>query len=365
MSIACRNAQGLNLAQGICDMEVPAPVIAGAKKAMDDGLNIYTPTQGLDALREAIADKVGKFSHKRPDPDKEIIVSLGATGVFYCACLALLDPGDEVILPEPFYGYHRTTLEAAGGVPVFVPTQTGTWEMNPADLEKAITARTRGIVLCTPGNPSGHVMSQEEIDVVAAMAVKHDLIVFSDEIYEHFVFDGRKHISPASHPDLAERTVTMSGLSKTYSITGWRLGYTICPEHAATAMSHINDLVYVCPPSPLQMGAAAGLCELPEEYYLALSRDHEKKRDLFCNTLDKVGLEPYRPQGAYYVLADVSSIPGKDSLEKAMAILEKTGVAGVPGRAFYHDDSGDNLIRFCFAKEFDELEKACEKMLGL
>ncbi|MBI9074072.1 MAG: pyridoxal phosphate-dependent aminotransferase [Desulfatibacillum sp.] len=364
MTTACREAGGINLAQGVCDLKVPAPVIAGAKQAMDDGFNIYTPNHGLPQLREAIADKTAAFHGKRPNPETEIVVSLGATGVFYCAAMALLNPGDEVILFEPYYGYHASTLEAVEAVPVYAPTQPGSWKIEPDALAKAITSKTKGIVLCSPGNPSGHVLTREEIDIVADLANKHDLVVFSDEIYEHFLFDGRSHLCPGLHPGLDGRTVTMSGVSKTFSITGWRLGYCICPEHVATAITHLNDLVYVCAPAPLQMGVAAGLCQLGRDYYEGLARDHEKKRDLFCNTLAQAGLAPHRPEGAYYVLADVSSVPGNDSLTRAMYLLEKTGVASVPGRAFFHDNSGDSLVRFCFAKEFPILEEACDRILS-
>ena len=364
MTTACREAGGINLAQGVCDITVPEPVIAGAKQAMDEGFNVYTPNHGLPELRAAIAEKTAAFYSHHPDPETEIVVSLGATGVFYCAAMALLNPGDEVILFEPYYGYHASTLEAVEAVPVFVSTKPGSWEIEPNALAKAITPKTKGIVLCTPGNPSGHVMSSKEIDVVAEIANRHDLIIFSDEIYEHFLYDGRSHQCPGLHPGLDGRTVTMSGVSKTFAITGWRLGYCICPGHVAEAITHLNDLVYVCAPAPLQVGVARGMCQLGGEYYEGLARDHQKKRDFFCDTLENAGMKPFRPEGAYYVLADVSCVPGNDSLSRAMHILEQTGVASVPGRAFFHDDAGDALVRFCFAKEFPVLEQACERIAG-
>ncbi|ACL01746.1 aminotransferase class I and II [Desulfatibacillum aliphaticivorans] len=362
MTTACREAGGINLAQGVCDIKVPDEVIAAAKKAMDEGYNVYTPNHGLPELRQAIADKTAAFYGYRPDPETEIVASLGATGVFYCAAMALLNPGDEVILFEPYYGYHASTLEAVGAIPVFVPTKPGTWEIEPDALAKAVTPRTKGIVLCTPGNPSGHVMTAGEIDLIAEAAQKHDLVIFSDEIYEHFLYDGRTHLCPGLHPGLEGRTVTMSGASKTYAITGWRLGYCICPADVTEAVTHLNDLVYVCAPAPLQMGVAAGMNMLGRDYYEGLARDHQKKRDLFCDTIEKAGMKPYRPEGAYYVLADVSGVPGHDSFTRAMHILEKTGVSSVPGRAFFHDDSGDALVRFCFAKEFPVLEEACDRI---
>ena len=217
-------------------------------------------------------------------------------------------------------------------------------------------------MLCTPGNPSGRVMTAGEIDLIADVAQKRDMVIFSDEIYEHFLYDGRTHQCPGLHPGLNGRTVIMSGASKTYAITGWRLGYCICPADVTEAITHLNDLVYVCAPAPLQMGVAAGMNLLGRDYYEGLARDHQKKRDLFCDVIEKAGMKPYRPEGAYYVLADVSGVPGTDSFARAMHILEKTGVSSVPGRAFFHDGSGDALVRFCFAKEFPVLEEACERI---
>jgi aminotransferase len=362
MSIECERVGGINLSQGVCDTEVPLKVRCGSQKAMDDGINIYTHYAGLLELRQAIAKKQKLFTGMDVDPESEIVVSGGATGAFYCACLALLNPGDEVILFEPFYGYHLQTLVATQAVPVYVRMEPPHWTFTIADLEAAITPKTRGIMINTPANPSGKVFTVSELEILADFAGRHDLFVFTDEIYEHFLYDGRCHIPPATLPRMRERTITISGLSKTYSITGWRIGYCICDVKWSTAIGFFNDLVYVCAPAPLQMGVAKGLMELGEDYYDSLSRQYLVKRDMICNALDQAGLTPCMPQGAYYVLADISKLPGEKSKERAMYLLQKTGVACVPGEAFYHDNAGDDLARFCFAKEDSILDEACKRI---
>ena len=203
------------------------------------------------------------------------------------------------------------------------------------------------------------------MEQIAAFCQKHDLFVFTDEIYEHFVFDGLEHISFASLPDMWDRTITISGLSKTFSITGWRIGYCICPANWAEAIGNFSDLVYVCAPTPLQMGAAAGLVELDDEYFQQLSAKYQAKRERLCNALADSGLTPCVPQGAYYVLADVSSLPGEDSKARAMYLLHETGVASVPGETFFTGPAGKTIVRFCFAKEDDVIEDACRRLDAL
>jgi len=239
------------------------------------------------------------------------------------------------------------------------------WIFSMADLEKAITPRTRGIIINTPANPSGKVFTTDELSMLAGFAAQHDLFVFTDEIYEHFLYDGRRHVAPATLDRMRVRTITISGLSKTFSITGWRIGYCICDERWTQTIGYFNDLVYVCAPAPLQMGVARGLATLEQKYYADLARDYEAKRDKICKSLSVSGLAPYIPEGAYYVLADISKVPGKDSKERAMYLLHKTGVACVPGNAFYHDNSGETMARFCFAKEDDILTEACTRLESL
>jgi aminotransferase len=362
MSIECDRVKGINLSQGVCDLKVPAVVRQGAQAAMDEGINTYTRYDGLAELREAIAYKQKLFTGMEVDPETEIIVSAGATGAFYCACLALLDPGDEVIVFEPYYGYHVGTLVAAQAVPVYVRMEPPDWTFSDRDLEKAVGPKTRGMMINTPANPSGKVFTQAELQSLAALAARHDLFVFTDEIYEHFVYDGNRHIPPASLPGMAERTITISGLSKTFSITGWRVGYSIGDAKWARTIGYFNDLIYVCAPAPLQLGVARGLRTLGRDYYENLGREYVRKRDKLCEALSGAALKPYPPQGAYYVLADISRLPGQGSKAKAMNLLRLTGIACVPGQAFYHDEAGENLARFCFAKEDPALDEACRRI---
>jgi aminotransferase len=365
MSIECERLGGINLSQGVCDLEIPDPVRRGAQRAIDEGYNVYTRYDGLQELREAIAHKHKQFSGLEVDPEGEVIVSAGATGAFYCACLALLEPGDEVIVFEPFYGYHISTLVATQARPVFVRLRPPGWTFTEEDLEAAVTPRTRGILVNTPANPSGKVFSREELETVGRFATRHDLFIFTDEIYEYFVYDGRRHVPPAAVEGIRERTITISGLSKTFSITGWRIGYCICDRKWARPIGWFNDLVYVCAPAPLQIGVARGLLQLDAGYYEHIAREYEGKRDRICDALTRAGLDPVVPQGAYYVLADISRLPGDTSKDKAMFLLQKTGVAAVPGEAFYHDEAGSQLARFCFAKRDDVLDEACRRIAQL
>ena len=365
MSLECERLGGINLAQGVCDTEIPLPVRRAVQEAIDAGMNSYTRFDGLSELREVIAQKVGTDNGIRADPETDIVVSAGSTGSFYCACMALLDPGDEVVLFEPFYGYHVTTLLAVDAIPVYVRTHPPDWTFDPGELKKVISSRTKAIVINTPSNPSGKVFTRAELEYIADLAISQDLFVFTDEIYEHFVYDGLEHVSLASLPGMASRTITISGFSKALSITGWRIGYSISDARWARMIGFVNDLVYVCAPAPLQYAVAYGLRELDLNYFGQLCVEYQQKRDLICQSLAEIGMPPYTPQGAYYVLADASHLPGKKSKEKTMFFLRQTGVAGVPGEAFFHDGTGKNLIRFCFAKAEGELEEACRKIQSL
>lgn len=362
MSIECDKVGGVNLSQGICDLPLPEPVRLGAQRAMDRGINHYTRYDGQERLRHAIAHKMKIFNGMTVDPEHEIIVSSGATGAFYSACLALLDPGDEVILFEPCYGYNISTLEAVGAVPVYVSMTPPDWSFNIADLEKVISPKTKALVINTPANPSGKVYTKKELEQLGALCEEHDLIVLTDEIYEYFIYDNAKHISPGSIDSIAKKTVTISGYSKTYSITGWRIGYSVSNAEWAKMIGYMSDLIYVCAPAPLQEGVAAGIEKLPQTYYQELCATFKKKRDLLCDALKQAGLTPYVPQGAYYILADSSGLPGDTSKARAMALLEKTGVGAVPGEAFYHGAGGDKILRFCFAAEEEILTEACDRL---
>jgi len=364
MSVECEKVRGINLAQGICDTDVPAPVLRAAEAAMASGRNQYVRLDGIAELRRAIARKLKHYNGITADPDSEVIVTNGSTGAFHAAISSLLSPGDEAIVFEPYYGYHVNMLETAGVKCVYIQLVPPDWSYSFDALERAITPKTRVIILNSPANPSGKVFSRSEMEHIAALAIKHDLFIFTDEIYEYFLFDGHRHISMATLPGMQERTITISGFSKTFSITGWRIGYAACARKWASAMAYFHDLTYICAPSPFQFGVTAGLEELGDKFYSDLCAEYFVKRNLLCGALRDVGLTPFVPQGSYYVLADSSQLPGTNSKQRAMALLEKTGVAAVPGESFYHD-SGKDQLRFCFAKKLPELEDACNRLMKL
>jgi aminotransferase len=364
MSVECDRLGGINLAQGVCDTPLPVQVEQAALRAIEEGHNIYTRADGIAGLRAALAEKLAHYNGIAADPEREIVVTSGATGALYSTCLALFDAGDEVLVFEPFYGYHVNTLLSLGIKPVVIGLHGSTWEIDWQQVRDAITPRTRGIIINTPNNPCGKVFSRAELEKLAALAVEFDLFALSDEIYEYFVFDGSRHISLATLPGMAERTITISGLSKTFSMTGWRIGYLTTSSKWTPAISYFHDLVYVCSPAPFQHAAAAGLRQLPDSFYAALSTDYEEKRDKLCDALIAAGLTPSIPAGAYYVLADTGSIAGANAKEKARTLLRSTGVAAVAGSAFFASGQGENLLRFCFAKKTEDLDRACAALKG-
>ncbi len=366
MTLACARVKGINMSQGVCDTPVPHAVLHAAKEAMDKGRNIYSRFDGIAELREAIAHKLAEYNHIEADPDSNITVSAGATGSFQATCMALLNPGDEVILFEPFYAYHVQAILAVEAVPLYVTMRAPEWSFDSTELEQAITPRTKMLIVNSPGNPSGKVFTRRELEGIAEIACRHDLMVITDEIYEYFVFDGREHLSVASFPSMSGRTITIGGYSKTFSITGWRIGYSVAEAKWAKAIGAMSDVLYVCAPTPLQYGVAAGIRDLTPSFYAGLAKEYQQKRDRFCQALGKAGLPPCVPQGAYYVLADVTRLPGESSRERAMYLLQKTRVAGVPGEAFFEGPEGNRFIRFCMAKTDEDLEEAsrCIEQLG-
>ena len=364
MTRECERVGGINLGQGICDLPTPELVREGAIRAIRENKSTYSFPEGARELRDAISRKLARDNGLQADPASEICVTVGASGAYSCAIHALLDPGDGILLFEPYYGYHLNAAIVAGLTPQFVTLRAPRFALEEAALEAAITPATRAMVVCTPGNPSGKMFSRAELERLAQVARKHDLLVITDEIYEYIRYDGRPHVSPASIPGLRERTVTIMGLSKTFSITGWRLGYAVAPEELTKAITLVNDLDYVCAPTPLQLGAAAGF-EAPRSYFDELQSGYQRKRDKICQALGQARLKPIVPQGAYYVLADCSGLGFPDARAAAMHLLEKTRVASVPGSAFYRGAAGETLLRFCFAKDDAVLDEACRRLRAL
>lgn len=361
MTRACDAVGGINLGQGVCDLPTPPPVADAAVEAVRANKAIYAPPEGIAPLREAVARKLREHYAMEVDPASEVVVTAGATGGFAAALLALLDPGDEVILFEPYYGYHLNTVVALGMVPVLVPLRPPAWALDPSELERAVTARTRAVVVCTPSNPSGKVWSTAELDALAAFCEAHDLVAVTDEIYEHIVYDDAAHVPLATRPGMRDRTVTLSGCSKTFAVTGWRVGYLTAPADAARRIAVAHDLLYVCSPTPLQHACAAGLA-MPRSYFDGLSAQYRVKRDILCDALTDAGLTPYVPAGAYYVLADARPLGRATAREAAYRLLEETGIAAVSGASFYRDPVGETLLRFCFAKDDDVLREAARRL---
>lgn len=370
MTMECDRLGGVNLAQGVCDTEVPAPVSEAAIAAIHAGHNIYTRLDGIARLRQAIAVKAKWFNGLDVNPDKEVLVSSGATGGFQAAAMALLNPGDEVVLFEPFYGYHASTLKSMRIHPVLVPlaapvSSDADWTLDLDALRAALTPRTRALVINTPSNPAGKIFTRAEIEALADIAAEHELFLFTDEIYEHFVYGEAEHLSPATLSGMRERTILISGFSKTFSVTGWRLGYLIADAKWLPAINYFHDLTYVCAPSALQHGAAAGLEQLGPEFYTQLATDHLAKRERIVAALNDAGMKPYVPRGAYYILADASRLPGETAALKARWLLAQTGVAAVAGSAFFRAGHGEDLLRFCFAKKDADLDDACARLRTL
>jgi aminotransferase len=362
MTVECDRIGGINLAQGVCDTPVPAVVEAAAIQAIRDGENIYTRCDGIDRLRKAIAAKQRRDYGLEYDAEREVLVASGATGGLHAAAMALLNPGDEVIVFEPFYGYHVHTLKCLRVKPVLVALAEPDWQLDIGALRAAVTPRTRAILLNTPANPSGKIFTRPELEAVAQLVLEHNLFLITDEIYEYFVYEGARHICPATLEGMRERTIVISGFSKTYSVTGWRVGYAVADARWMPAMAHFHDLTYVCSPAPLQHAAAAGLEQLPPSFYTQLAAEYQGKRERLVGALTDAGMEPQVPAGAYYILARAAHLPGKTAAEKARNLLKATGVAAVAGTAFFRPGRGENLLRFCFAKQDAELDEACARL---
>lgn len=360
MSRECERVGGINLGQGICDLPTIPELVDGACDAIRSKKATYSKFEGIDILRERIARKVERHNGFTADPAKEIVVTVGSSGGFLAAAMATLNAGDEVILFEPYYGYHLNTFKVLGFEPKFVPLQAPDWTIDFAALRAAFSPKTRAIVVCTPSNPSGKMFTREELERIGALCREFGAWMFTDEIYEYIVYDGRKHVSVASIPSCRDLAITISGFSKTFSITGWRVGYVIADERVAGPIGLMNDLFAICAPTPLQWGVARAL-EIGDDYYLNMAADYQKKRDLLADALSEAGFVPSIPQGAYYMLAQIPD-EFRDDKEAAQTLLETTGVASVPGSAFFVSEVGKRMLRFCYAKDFDSLEEACKRI---
>ena len=353
--------EAVNLAQGFPDFPMPEPLKEAACTAIHADVNQYAVTWGSGALRNGIAEKYRRFYGMEVHPDREVTVTCGATEAMAATFLALFDPGDEVIIFEPFYENYGPDAILAGATPVFVPLEAPHWTFDPERLRRAVTRKTKAIVVNTPHNPTGRVLTRAECDVIAELARERDLWVITDEIYEHIRYAGEHH-ALATWPGMRERTVTISGLSKTFSCTGWRLGYAIAPPIQTAAIRKVHDFLTVGAPAPLQAAGAVAMSFDPD-YYNHLALDYRARRGMLVESLHEAGFTFTVPEGAYYILADFSGLSDRDDVSFAKWMCEEVGVAAVPGSSFYHHAAdGRKLVRFAFCKKFETLRRAGDRL---
>ena len=356
--------KAVNFAQGFPDFDPDARILEAAARALRDGYNQYATTWGAPQLRTAIAAKQSAAWGRAVDPDTEITVSCGATEAMIAAMLAAVDPGDEVIVFEPFYENYGPDCVISGAVPRYVALRPPDWSFDADELRRAFTPRTRAIVINTPHNPSGKVYSREELELIAGLCIQHGAIAITDEIYEHVIYRG-KHISMATLPGMAERTITISGASKTYSVTGWRVGWLIAPPTLSSAIRKVHDFLTVGAAHPLQVAIAEAL-QLPPSFYVELLGDYHERRDAIVSGLRECGFEANAPDGAYYVMAGIGAFGAPDDVSFAKRLIEEVAVATVPASSFYHDPTlGRGHIRFSFPKKIETIERGLDALRSL
>ncbi|HXY35042.1 MAG TPA: aminotransferase class I/II-fold pyridoxal phosphate-dependent enzyme [Planctomycetaceae bacterium] len=366
MTRVANQHHAINLGQGMPDFDPPEEVKEAACRAIRDGANQYAITWGAPVLRQAIAAKARSFNNIDCDPDSQVTVCCGATECMMATMLAIIDPGDEVIIFEPFYENYGPDALLTGATPVWVRMHSPHWRFDPEELRRAFSPRTKAIILNTPNNPTGRVFTREELSQIAELCREFNVFALSDEIYEYLRFNGTPHISIASLPGMAQRAVTISGLSKTFSMTGWRLGYCIAPPTITAAIRKAHDFLTVGAPHPLQLAGAAALA-LPASYYEQLRSDYRRRRDILVPYLRDAGFELEEPQGAYYVMTDIAPFEsGLDATQFVREMITTVGVSAVPGSAFYASrESGRSKVRFMFAKRDETLHQAGERLLKL
>lgn len=355
----------VNLAQGFPDFACPPELKEAAKAAIDADINQYAITWGARDFREAIAAKTTRwYPDWAVDPETDVTVACGATEGMIAAMMAVLDPGDEVVVFEPFYENYGPDAILSGAVPRYVTLHEPDWSIDPDELRAAFGPRTRGLVLNSPHNPTGKVFSRAELELIAELCVEHDVVAFTDDIYEHIVFAG-EHVPLATLPGMAERTVAVNSLSKTYSVTGWRVGWVIAPAPLTTGIRKVHDFLTVGAAAPLQAAGTVAL-SLPDVYYADLAADYRRRRDLLLPSLSDVGLRPFTPDGAYYVMVDFSALSDEDDVTFARRITAEPGVATVPGSSFYsRAELGRTKVRLAFPKRDETLAEAASRLARL
>jgi aminotransferase len=365
MSVEAAKFGAINLAQGMPDFPAPQVIKDAACRAIQEDINQYAVTWGASELRSAIAEHAAWHLGLTVDPETEITVTCGSTEAMFVVLLSLINPGDEVILSQPFYENYWPDCVLAGAIPRFVPERPPQWRFDPDELASCFNDRTKAIVLCNPSNPTGAVLTRADLEAIAALCRKWDVIAITDEIYEHIIFDGAVHSAMASVDGMRERSVTISGMSKTYAVTGWRIGTIIAPPVLTRSFRQIHDFVSIGAAAPLQEAGSVAY-RMPREYYVRLAADYQERRDRLSSVLWDVGFEFEPPRGAYYIMAGTEALGMRDDVEFARRLVREVGVATVPGSSFFQDkELGRKYIRFCFCKRDETLDEAARRLRKL
>ena len=355
----------LNLAQGFPDFPAPSEVKEAAVSAIRADVNQYAITWGAREFRRAIAERFEKDTGLAVDPEREITVCCGATETMIASMLAVVDPGDEVVIFEPYYENYGPDAIISGAVPRFVRLRPPDWTFDPVELAAAFNDRTRALILNTPNNPTGKVFTRQELETIAQLAQRWNAYVLTDEIYQYLVYDGCRHVSIATLPGMRDRTITINGMSKTYSVTGWRVGYAVAPPEVSNAIRKMHDFLTVGAAAPLQEAGSTAL-RLPDEYYRKLCADYTARRDRFLPALESAGFRCFKPHGAYYTMTDISGFDFANDIEFTKYLIREIGVAVVPGSSFYSNPAaGSHQVRFCYCKSDTTLDEAARRLVKL
>lgn len=353
----------INLSQGFPDFDPPPALLKAGAKTMAEGPHQYAITWGSAAFRQALAAKQSRFTGLTLDPEKHLVATCGSTEAMMAAMMTVTDPGDKVIVFSPFYENYAADAILCGAEPIYVPLNLDDFSFDPTALRRAFEQKPKAVVLCNPSNPSGKVFSRQELQLLADLAAEFDCFVLTDEVYEHIVYPPHRHTWFCTLPGMWERTLSCSSLSKTYSITGWRLGYVMGPEHLLDGVKKVHDFLTVGAAAPLMEAAATALA-FPDSYYEEMAREYTEKKQRFLGWLDQAGLHYFEPQGAYYVLVDISEFGASSDEEFCLWLIKTVGVAAVPGSSFFREGV-HRYIRFHFAKKFETLDAAGEKLIHL
>jgi aspartate/methionine/tyrosine aminotransferase len=359
----------VNLSQGFPDFAAPEEIKAAARDAISRDINQYAITWGAKSLRNAIAEKFARQHGIDIDPEREITVCCGSTEAMMSAMMAIINPGDEVVVFEPFYENYGPDAILSGATPRFVrlraPVGDSDWSFDAGELACAFGEKTKAIILNTPNNPTGKVFTRAEFETIRDLCIRHDAFLITDEIYEHMLYDGAQHISGASLEGMRERTITINALSKTYSVTGWRVGWAIAPPEVTSAIRKVHDFLTVGAAAPLQEAGALAL-RSPDSYYTQLAADYLQRRDRLLGILSGAGFRCFKPRGAYYIMTDISNFGFPNDVEFARYLVKEIGVAAVPGSSFYHDPAdGAQQLRFTFCKKESTLAAAETRLAKL